>query len=76
MNKDCKNCPNKNDNKNKYIIKYRVSVTEIGDYNKDELEKRLNNEKGIIDAIIKEDELIIDYDDILISPAKIKEILD
>ncbi|MGM0411240.1 MAG: hypothetical protein ACQEQF_10840, partial [Bacillota bacterium] len=69
-------CPKKNDDENKYIIKCRVPVTEIGDYNKEELEKRLNNEKGIIDAIIKEDELIIDYDDILISPSEIKEILD
>ncbi len=75
MKKDCQNCPKKSENENKYIIKYRIPIKEIADYNKEELEKKFNKRKGIIDAIIKDDELIIDYDDILISPAKIKEII-
>ncbi len=74
MHNDCQNCPG-HSNKNKYIVKLRVPLQEIGDYKKAVLENKLNNTSGIKDAIIKEKELIIDYDDILISPEKIKEIL-
>lgn len=77
MAHDCKNCPAKeeNNNENKYIVKYRISVNKIGDYKKDEIEEKLNNTFGIKDAVIKGDELIIDYDDILISPKKIRKLL-
>lgn len=77
MAHDCKNCPvqENEENENKYIVKFRINVDEIGDYKKDEIEVKLNNTFGIKDAVIKGDELIIDYDDILISPKEIKEIL-
>ena len=80
MAHDCENCPaqhneEKKNNENKYIVKYRVNIEEIGDYSIDEVEEKLNNTPGIKDAIINEDELIIDYDDILVSPKKIKKLL-
>ena len=75
---DCKNCSTKScdesgNNYNKYIVKFRISVDEIGDYKKDEIEIKLNNTFGIKDAVIRGEELIIDYDDILISPKEIKD---
>ena len=75
---DCKNCATKScdesgNNYNKYIVKFRISVDEIGDYKKDEIEIKLNNTFGIKDAVIRGEELIIDYDDILISPKEIKD---
>lgn len=80
MAHNCKNCPSQNnneskDNKNKYIVKYRIDIDKIGDYSIDQVEEKLNNTSGIKDAIVNEDELIIDYDDILISPKKIRKIL-
>jgi len=79
MAHDCENCPaqhneEKKNNENKYIVKYRVNIEKIGDYSIDEVEEKLNNTPGIKDAIINEDELIIDYDDILVSPKKIKKL--
>jgi len=67
------NCCETKNNENNYIVKFRISVNEIGDYKKDDIEKKLNDTSGIIDAVIKGEELIIDYDDILISPEEIRK---
>ena len=80
MDHNCQNCSTKscgenNENENKYIVKFRMDVNEIGDYNKKEIEEKLNSTKGITDAVIKGNELIIDYDDILISPEELKKYL-
>ena len=76
MRKNCDDCAAaKENNENKFTVKFRIDLDEIGDYSKDEIEEKLNNTNGIKDAIIKDKELIIDYDDIIVSPKKIKKIL-
>lgn len=80
-NKNCTNCPFydrfsqnfKTTGKN--IIKFSMNRRDIGDYSREDIEKKLNNEAGIQDAVFTEDELLVFYDDILISPEKLKEIL-
>lgn len=81
MNEKCRNCSSQNrdcsakEGKSR-SIKLEIPLSEISGSSQNKLEKKLNSLSGIQDAIMTEEDLLIFYDDIIVSPEKIKNKLN
>lgn len=65
----------KNKRNRKYTIKYRISLSEMG-CDSEELIERIKSFAGIVDEVeFTEKELIISYDDRLITPSEIEKLV-
>jgi hypothetical protein len=65
----------KSDHSRKYTVEYRISLTEL-ECGADELIDRITGYMGLVDEVeFTEDELIISYDDRLITPAEISDLV-
>ena len=64
-----------NQKKRKYTIKYRISLSEMK-CDSEEFIERIKSFAGIVDEVeFTEDELIISYDDRLITPSEIEKLV-
>lgn len=65
----------KNENRREYTVQYRISLEEM-ECAAEELIDRIKGYSGIVDEVeFTEEELIISYDDRLITPAEISDLV-